>query len=66
MKAWRKEKTACREATETSLEKEKANPEKKAGLEAMKAAVEAGLEGMKARMNVFEEELDKMDAAGSV
>jgi hypothetical protein len=30
----------------------------------MEAAVETGLEEMKARMNVFEEKMDKMDAAG--
>jgi archaellum component FlaC len=47
-----------REATETSLEKSKINADKS------KTAVETDLEKMKARMNVFEEKLDKMDASG--
>jgi phage shock protein A len=49
---------------EPSLENAKAKPDKTwAGLEEMEAAVEPDLEEMKDRIDVFEEKLDKMDAA---
>lgn len=54
MRVWRKDTTARREATETSLEKAMANPDKTKG----------GLEQMKDRENVFKEKLGKMGAAG--
>lgn len=65
MEVWRKEMAACQEAAEACLGKEKANQGKtKVGLEEIEAAVETGPEILKARMNIFEETLDELDAAG--